>query len=119
MIARLQQEFERFFYSPSLKTYFSPGRVNLIGEHIDYNGGLVMPCAITQGTWLVVKPNNDGIFRFRSLNFDDHADVPMSANYRKNGSFWYNYPMGVIDQFVKKGRQPGGLDMLFYGNIPI
>jgi len=119
MIARLQQEFERVFYSQSLKTYFSPGRVNLIGEHIDYNGGLVMPCAITQGTWLVVKPNNDGIFRFRSLNFDDHADVPMTANYRKNGSFWYNYPVGVIDQFAKKGRQPGGLDMLFYGNIPI
>src|SRR5579862_2603088 len=93
----LKHEFERFYKSKPAAIYFCPGRVNLIGEHVDYNGGLVMPCAINMGTYLVMAPNNCNKFRFRSLNFDDSAEIPISSRYQKNGGFWYNYPLGVID----------------------
>ena len=115
----LLQEFNDQYGKGAEKIYFSPGRVNLIGEHIDYNGGLVMPCAVTLGTWLLVKFTNDGVFRFKSLNFEDTTEVALQAAYQKNSNYWFNYPTGVIDQFVKKGKKLQGLDMLFYGNIPI
>jgi len=115
----LQKEFTKIYNKAADKTYFCPGRVNLIGEHIDYNGGLVMPCAITLGTYLVLKPNADNLFRFRSLNFEDKADITLQNSYQKDGGAWFNYPIGVIDQFVKRGKELGGLDMLFFGNIPI
>jgi galactokinase len=115
----LQQEFYKLYNKEADNAYFSPGRVNLIGEHIDYNGGLVMPCAITFGTYLLVSPNEDGIFRFSSLNFDDKYEVPLQQHYEKNGSGWFNFPIGVIEHFLKDGHQLKGLDMLYYGDIPI
>jgi galactokinase len=115
----LLQKFNDVYNKDAENAYFSPGRVNLIGEHIDYNGGLVMPCAITFGTYLLVTPNNEGIFRFRSLNFNDRADIPVQSGYQKNGDEWFNFPLGVIDHFVKGGKELTGLDMLFYGDIPI
>jgi len=115
----LTLEFNRIFNKEPQNAYFSPGRVNLIGEHIDYNGGLVMPCAITFGTYLLVSPNSDGIFRFRSLNFDDRLDIPVQDDYTKTDEFWFNYPLGVIEYFLKDGHPVSGLDMLFYGDIPI
>lgn len=115
----LTLEFNRIFNKEPQNAYFSPGRVNLIGEHIDYNGGLVMPCAITFGTYLLVSPNSDGIFRFRSLNFDDKLDIPVQDDYTKTDEFWFNYPLGVIGYFLKDGHPVSGLDMLFYGDIPI
>ncbi|HEY8780435.1 MAG TPA: galactokinase [Mucilaginibacter sp.] len=116
----LHKEFNKLFNKEASNAYFSPGRVNLIGEHIDYNGGLVMPCAITFGTYLLVSPNEDNLFRFRSLNFEDKADIPLKADYTKTGESWFNYPLGVIEYFLKDGHPPvGGLDMLFYGDIPI
>ena len=115
----LTQEFNKLFNKDAENAYFSPGRVNLIGEHIDYNGGLVMPCAITFGTYLLVSPNNDGLFRFRSLNFEDKLDVPVQGDYSKTGESWFNYPLGVIEYFLKDGHPVLGLDMLFYGDIPI
>jgi galactokinase len=116
---RLHQEFNRIFNREADNAYFSPGRVNLIGEHIDYNGGLVMPCAITFGTYLLISPNSDGVFRFRSLNFDEQLDIPLQTDYTKTGESWYNYPLGVIEHFLTGGHQLQGLDMLFYGDIPI
>lgn len=115
----LHQEFNKIFNKEADNAYFSPGRVNLIGEHIDYNGGLVMPCAITFGTYLLTSPNEDGIFRFRSLNFSDKKDVPLQKSYVKKGEHWFNFPIGVINSFVKDGHELKGLDMLFYGDIPI
>lgn len=115
----LQQEFTKLYHKEADATYFSPGRVNLIGEHIDYNGGLVMPCAITFGTYLLISPNEDGVFRFRSLNFTDQDDIPVQQRYEKTGDEWFNFPIGVIDHFGKDGHQLKGLDMLFYGDIPI
>jgi galactokinase len=116
---KLQHQFNQLFNQPAQNAYFSPGRVNLIGEHIDYNGGLVMPCAITLGTYLLTTPNNEGIFRFRSLNFDEQVNIPLQSSYTKIDKHWYNYPLGVINQFLKDERPLQGLDLMFYGDIPI
>ena len=110
--------FEKYEQQPTAH-YFTPGRVNLIGEHIDYNGGLVMPCAVTLGTWLIIAPNNDNVIRFKSLNFDETAEIELKPSYTKTGSEWFNYPLGVFNEISKKHKIPTGLDLLFFGNIPI
>jgi galactokinase len=115
----LPQKFNEIYHKEAQHAYFSPGRVNLIGEHIDYNGGLVMPCAITFGTYLLINPNNDNIFRFRSLNFDENPEITVQSTYIKDGDGWYNFPLGVIEHFTKEGHKITGLDMLFLGDIPI
>ena len=115
----LKPEFKKLFKKEAESAYFSPGRVNLIGEHIDYNGGLVMPCAITFGTYLLLSYNDDNMFRFRSLNFEDNVDIPLQTQYQKVKEYWYNYPLGIIQYFLNDGHQMRGLDMLFYGDIPI
>lgn len=115
----LHQEFNKLYNKDAESAFFSPGRVNLIGEHIDYNGGLVMPCAITFGTYLLVSPNEDNILRFRSLNFDDKLDISLQRSYTKTGEGWFNYPLGIVDHFLRDGHQLQGFDMLFYGDIPI
>lgn len=115
----LKHEFERFYNRKTAGIYFCPGRVNLIGEHIDYNGGLVMPCAINMGTYLVMAPNESGTIRIRSLNFEDHFEIPVTERYSKTGGFWYNYPLGVIDRLAFAGHRFGGVDLLYFGNLPI
>jgi galactokinase len=115
----LRSEFTRIYNKPADYFYFSPGRVNLIGEHIDYNGGWVLPCAIEFGTYLLVSPNNDNILRFSSLNFEDHLEIPIQNRYSKTSEKWFNYPLGIIEYFLEGGHPIGGLDMLFYGDIPI
>jgi galactokinase len=119
MKKNLYREFKNLFNKDAENAWFSPGRVNLIGEHIDYNGGLVMPCAITFGTYVVAATNNDGMFRFRSLNFEDKLDIPLQQDYKKIGENWFNYPLGIIKYFLKDGHQLQGLDLLYYGDIPI
>jgi galactokinase len=119
-LTNLHQEFNSRFNKDAENAYFCPGRVNLIGEHIDYNGGLVMPCAVTMGTYLLMAPNNDNIIRFRSINFTDELDIPIANNYLKNGSNWYNYPLGVLAYFAQNGYiLNSGWDLLYYGNLPI
>src|ERR1700743_4023723 len=100
----LKQAFNDTYNKESEYAYFSPGRVILIGEHIDYNGGLVMPCAITFGTYLLLAPNEDNVFRFQSLNFTDELIIPLKDNYEKAGAGWFNYPLGVIEHFLKDGH---------------
>jgi galactokinase len=115
----LPQKFNEIYNKEAQHAYFSPGRVNLIGEHIDYNGGLVMPCAITFGTYLLINSNQDNVFRFRSLNFDENPEITIQDSYTKDGDGWFNFPLGVIDHFTKDGHKITGLDMLFFGDIPI
>ncbi len=101
MKAELINKFlEKYGYEPTAN-YFTPGRVNLIGEHIDYNGGLVMPCAVTLGTWLCMAPNNDNVIRFKSLNFPEEQEFPLQSSYKKTGSEWFNYPLGVFNEILK------------------
>jgi galactokinase len=119
MSERLKEQFKELFNQENTNIFFAPGRVNLIGEHIDYNGGLVMPCAITYGTTLLTAPNTEGVFRFRSTNFNEILDIPVKDSYEKSGETWFNYPLGVIHNFIKDGKQVQGLDMLFFGNLPI
>ncbi|MEE1944277.1 galactokinase [Pedobacter sp. KR3-3] len=117
---QLTDVFNEHYQQDPAATYFAPGRVNLIGEHIDYNGGLVMPCAITAGTWLLLAPNNEGVIRFKSMNFKDEGNFALQNSYEKTGGEWYNYPLGVINELQGKGwKLATGLDLLYYGNIPI
>ncbi|HOZ97008.1 MAG TPA: galactokinase [Niabella sp.] len=118
-IDNLKNEFVKIFNKSAEFVYFCPGRVNLIGEHIDYNGGMVMPCAITLGTTLLVAKNNDQVFRFRAIDFPETTDQPKQDSYIKSGQEWYNYPIGVIQEFTKAGIEITGLDFLFSGNLPI
>jgi galactokinase len=108
----------RFGKSPE-HIFFCPGRVNLIGEHIDYNGGKVMPCAISLGTYLAVSKNKDKLLRFYSLNFPEMTELHLQENYSKTGKTWFNYPLGVINELLHEGNAISGLDMMFYGNLPI
>ncbi len=113
------KEFSSQFGKTPDHIFFCPGRVNLIGEHIDYNGGEVMPCAISLGTWLAVSKNNNKLLRFSSLNFHEKADFHLQESYTKTGKDWFNYPLGVINEVIQNGNDISGLDMLFYGNLPI
>ncbi len=101
-----------------IRVYFSPGRVNLIGEHTDYNGGYVFPCALNFGTTLIIKENHKDVFRFATTNFDHSSEISIKPPFVKAGKEWYYYPLGVIDQFSKMGISFRGLDFLFSGDIP-
>jgi galactokinase len=98
--------------------YFAPGRVNLIGEHTDYNGGFVFPCALQYGTYIVVRKADHGTIRLGSVNYPESGEIPADKPFIKQDSKWFNYPLGVMDQFVKIGHPMTGMDLLFYGDIP-
>lgn len=106
-------------YQHGASIYFAPGRVNLIGEHTDYNGGFVLASAISFGTYLAVAPNDDGVIRFKTTNFPYSAEVRLNDLSRKHYDHWVNYPLGVIDQFRKREIEiTQGLDLLYSGDIP-
>ncbi|MCK5692497.1 MAG: galactokinase, partial [Bacteroidales bacterium] len=90
--------------------YFSPGRVNLIGEHTDYNGGYVFPCALTFGTYLVVRKNKQRLVRFATTNFDHRSEVKLDEPFEKEGKSWINYPVGVLNELRKKAKEIEGVD---------
>jgi len=118
-MADIKEEFKQRFQKKPDYIFFSPGRVNLIGEHIDYNGGQVMPCAISLGTYLAISKNKDKVFRFQCLNFPETAELHLQNSYTKSGKEWFNYPLGILDQVLGLGHPVSGLDMLFDGNLPI
>lgn len=98
--------------------FFAPGRVNLIGEHTDYNGGYVFPCAISFGTYLIIRANQEKVIRLATTNFSYKAEIPFSELHLKHGNEWVNYPLGVFDQFKKRGFTITGFDLLYSGDIP-
>ena len=98
--------------------YFAPGRVNLIGEHTDYNGGFVLPCAISYGTYLLIRRIDEPVVKFATTNFDFAANIPLADLHYKQPGKWINYPLAVIDQFVKLNVEIKGLELLYSGNIP-
>ncbi|MBU3112500.1 galactokinase [Clostridium lacusfryxellense] len=121
MINKLKDMFKRVYGEDSEKVFFAPGRVNLIGEHTDYNGGNVFPCALTFGTYALTKKRNDKKIRFYSENFDELGIMEIDIDemvYNKEHD-WANYPKGVIWAFEKNGMKiDSGFDILIYGNIP-
>ena len=117
----LEQKFQEVFGSPAEKHFFAPGRVNLIGEHTDYTGGNVFPCAIDKGTYGLVKKRNDRKFRMYSENFADLGVMEFTLDELTNDKKhdWANYPKGVIKMFLEAGQKIDfGFDILFSGNIP-
>ncbi len=122
MVNQLMQDFiEKFGDGGDIRKYFAPGRVNLIGEHTDYNGGHVFPCALTIGTYAIVRKRDDRKMRFYSQNFEKLGIVEGSLDnlvYDKAAD-WTNYPAGVVWAFGEKGYTVDkGFDMLLFGNIP-
>ena len=122
MKERLMKKFEELFGSTEgAGFYFSPGRVNLIGEHTDYNGGHVFPCALTIGTYGAARKREDRKIRFYSENFSKMGVFETSLDdlvYHEEAN-WTNYPKGVVWAFKEKGYEaPTGFDMVMYGNIP-
>lgn len=119
---KLLKTFSEVFGSTEgAKVYFAPGRVNLIGEHTDYNGGHVFPCALTIGTYGVARKRNDHTLRFYSMNFEQLGVLESSIDDLKpeKEADWTNYPKGVIWAFGEKGYQvTEGMDLLLFGNIP-
>ncbi len=122
MKEKLLEKFaELFGDAEGVKVYFAPGRVNLIGEHTDYNGGHVFPCALTIGTYGVVRKREDKTLRFYSMNFEHLGVIESSVEGLKveKKADWTNYPKGVMWAFGERGMKvEQGMDLLLFGNIP-
>ena len=117
----LQKFAEVFGDREEVSVSFAPGRVNLIGEHTDYNGGHVFPCALTIGTYGAARKRNDRKLRFYSMNFEAigliETDLDDLKPYKE--ADWTNYPKGILWAFEEKGMKiPAGMDLVLYGNIP-
>lgn len=119
---RLYEGFKKYYGdTKGAELFFSPGRVNLIGEHTDYNGGHVFPCALTMGTYALVRKRSDNKMNFVSLNFNNAevttVELPELSYQKKNG--WANYLIGVVWTFLGKGYKiDKGFDLAMLGNIP-
>ena len=119
---RLYEGFRKYYGdTKGAELFFSPGRVNLIGEHTDYNGGHVFPCALTMGTYALVRKRDDNKMNFVSLNFNNAevttVELPELSYQKKNG--WANYLIGVVWAFLGKGYKINkGFDLAMLGNIP-
>lgn len=98
--------------------FFSPGRVNLIGEHTDYNGGFVFPCALNYGTYLLIRKTEGNKLKFSTLNFNDDIVTELKGLFVNKSKKWINYPLGVINEFIKKGVEISGLELLYFGDVP-
>ncbi len=114
--------FERTFgSSEGVEVFFAPGRVNLIGEHTDYNGGHVLPCALTFGTYIAAKKRTDGTVRCYSDNFPESGVIPFELETMENDPRhgWANYPKGVVKLFRENGLPvDSGFDMVVHGDMP-
>ena len=116
MLKRFYQQFGQSDHQPSV--FFAPGRVNLIGDHTDVTGGLVFPCGITQGTWLLMRRTGNRQYRLASTNFEFTAQLSQQDINQTCGNHWINYPLGVFDQFAQLGTALDGFDCLYSGNVP-
>jgi len=120
-ITTLNKVFLDMFHVLPRQAFFAPGRINLIGEHTDYNGGHVFPCAITYGTYAVARKREDRVIRLYSMNFSEKGIIELSLDeldYDKNDN-WANYPKGMIRYVKEAGYEiPMGFDCVIQGNIP-
>ncbi|GAA0299468.1 galactokinase [Gracilibacillus halotolerans] len=121
-ISTLKKDFQQTFqHSEEPRVFFAPGRINLIGEHTDYNGGHVFPAAISFGTYALALPRKDNFIHLYSKNFSEKGIVKVSLDdlsFNKADG-WANYPKGMTTYFLDEGFDiPHGFDVLYYGNIP-
>jgi len=117
--AELFDDFHtRYAIGTAPRQFHAPGRVNLIGEHTDYNGGLVLPCAIDRGTRLLIRRTESRSIKLSSNNFDLMAILSPEEISCKYGDHWINYPLGVIAQFNKRGHRVTGIECLYSGDVP-
>ena len=120
-VQELQKLFVEAYGHQEDAVYFAPGRVNLIGEHTDYNGGFVFPCALSFGTYLLLRRNGTKDVHFRSVNEPEVLTVALAdvTTPLAKGT-WANYLMGVMTQFIKRGVEfTEGYDFLIWGNVPL
>lgn len=120
MINELKSKFIEFFgeNEKEIRAFFSPSRINIIGEHIDYNGGKVFPCAIEIGTYGIARVNEDNVLRLRSLNLEKYGEISLNELTCRDENDWMNYALGMNKYIKESGFEIGGLDILVYGNIP-
>ena len=122
MKALVLEKFKELFGdTDGVNVYFAPGRVNMIGEHTDYNGGHVFPCALSIGTYAAARKRSDSKLKFYSVNFEKSGVIESDINDIKpeETAGWTNYPKGVIWAFAKRGMKVDtGMDFVIYGNIP-
>ena len=115
----LKKAFEATYGKPAEAVYFAPGRVNLIGEHTDYNGGPVFPCALSFGTRLLIAKNDKQVMNFKSLNQPEIETLQFDQLTTRLENSWVNYPLGVMAQFIKRGKTfTDGYDILIWGDVP-
>lgn len=122
MRAKVFDEFTKVFGADGeIHVFFAPGRVNLIGEHTDYNGGHVFPCALTIGTYMVIRQRQDNLIRLYSMNFESLGikEVSLDKIEETEDLAWTAYPLGIVWSLKQKGNiVEHGFDVLFFGNIP-
>jgi galactokinase len=120
-LSPFRKKFSDLFATNHTRYFFAPGRINLIGEHTDYNGGNVFPCAITYGTYGLARKREDDLVRLYSMNFPEKGIIEFSLRdleYTEEHN-WANYPKGVIKYLLEEKYQINtGIEILFYGNIP-
>jgi galactokinase len=115
----LQLFVEQFGDSQNpIRSFFAPGRVNLIGEHTDYNGGYVFPAALSFGTTILIRKRDDDTIRFASTNYPQHVSVSATDLRFNTEHGWANYPKGMLVHMGNKGLPLTGYDVLYSGNIP-
>jgi galactokinase len=120
MEKQLMQEFVSRFEenSEKVRLFFAPGRVNLIGEHTDYNGGYVFPAALTMGTYMVARPRQDKMFYLASTNFEQKVSFSLDELVYKEEDDWGNYPKGIIKELLALNVPLTGADILYHGTLP-
>ena len=122
--ADLSENFNKVYGKSPFSICFAPARVNIIGEHTDYNGGYVLPCALDNfGIFVAIATNENNLIRFHSLDFNETIEVSLEQSITPlPDQSWANYPLGVLDEFLKikkhLKRNLTGLDFLITGNIP-
>src|SRR5699024_985496 len=108
---------ERFGAVPEIVAQ-APGRINIIGEHTDYNEGYVLPAAINQHTIVALSKRDDQTFKLYSVLFEEGFEIKLSERKPQNGS-WATYILGVVDQLIKRGHSLSGFNMIVDGNVPL
>jgi galactokinase len=116
----LLQQFHRIFESKPVLRVVAPGRVNLIGEHTDYNDGFVMPIAIQYAVTILAAPRDDGRIHLYSADFQQGTEFAAAGPVERDPRFpWSNYEKGVVSEYLKRGSVPRGADLLIHGNVPM